>query len=84
MMDLVTVSNGGIKQEMPERFLTLEMDSLGGIIASQLVSIIHPIHVMIIHINECGDIQYFYALFSKYGARSTCICGCFCWSAAET
>lgn len=56
MMDLVTVSNGGIKQEMPERFPTLEINSLNEIIASQLVSIIYPIYVIIIYINEYGDI----------------------------
>lgn len=56
MMDLVTVSNGGIKQEMPERFPTLEMDSLSGIIVSQLISIIYPIYIIIIYINKCEDI----------------------------
>ena len=59
MMYLMTVNNSGIQQEMPERLPILEMYSLCGVITPQLVSIIHPIHIVIIHVNECWDSKLF-------------------------
>ena len=69
---------------MPQGFPTLIMHTLYNVITPQLVSIIHPIHVIIIHINELGNKKLFSGLVSKHSSESTCICDCFCWASAET
>ena len=76
-IELEVIRDNGIKEEMPKGLPILNVLALNIIIRSQLISLIHSSHKMIIIINELWNQKLFSRIITEYFSRSSCINSCF-------
>ena len=76
-MELEAIRDSGIKEEMLKRLPILDVLALSIVIRSQLISLIHSSHKMIIIINELWNQKLFGRIITEYFSGSSCISSCF-------